>query len=188
MEEVWKEISRFNGRYLISNYGQIKIIAHLSNKRKKTYKPDHILKQRLDRYGYPTVGIKDVNGKKKPCHVHQEVARAFISSEIKENDHICHRDGNKRNNYSGNLYIGNQITNTIDKYIQKQTKLTMEQVLEIRKIGKSMLQKDIAEIYGVHRTYIGAILNGVKARHITTELVNKLKIEKNGKGIRIDLS
>jgi hypothetical protein len=60
-----------------------------------------------------------------------------------------------------------------------QAKLTDEQVAEIRKIGRTMRQKDLAARYGVGRAIIGAILLNQKWRSDGPRLVGDLRGSKN---------
>jgi hypothetical protein len=166
MEEIWKEIKGFNGRYLISNYGRIKSIGRNIGKGKGYYKPESILRLLPNKYGYLIASITTTNRKNKIILIHKEVARAFISNNFCSDNHICHIDGNKNNNNMNNLYIGNQVTNTIDKYTQNRTKLTIQQVLEIKKAGRNLPQKILAERYNVRQNYISRILSGTRCQYI----------------------
>jgi len=46
------------------------------------------------------------------------------------------------------------------------SKLTEKEVLEIRAIGNSMFQKDIAKIYNISREQVGVILRRQQWKHI----------------------
>ena len=67
MEEIWKEIPHYEGRYLVSNQGRI-----FSLLRKK------YMKVRQNQFGYYEVQLQGITQKKKWEKVHRLVAMAFI--------------------------------------------------------------------------------------------------------------
>lgn len=90
--EVWKKINGYNGRYEISNFGNVK-----SN----IYKKPRNLKLIKMKIGYYRVSLQ--YGKiVKPNYVHRLVAEHFLN---KKENHECvnHKDGNKLNNHVDNL-------------------------------------------------------------------------------------
>lgn len=90
--EQWKDIKGYETKYKISNYGNI-----LSLK----YKNPKLRKLQINKYGYNYITIWK-NGKQKNFLIHRLVAIYFVSnSENKEQ--VNHLDGNKLNNYVGNL-------------------------------------------------------------------------------------
>lgn len=90
MEEVWKEITGYNG-YSASNLGNIK--SHLTDKEGK------ILSKRHDKDGYEVVWTKY----KPSTRVHQLVLLAFRPEEYREGLIVNHIDGVKNNNILSNL-------------------------------------------------------------------------------------
>lgn len=89
MEEVWKDVSGFEGKYQVSNFGRVKN----SN--------GHILSHGRKNNGYYHVGLS-INGSIKYKLVHRLVAEAFIDNP---HNHLCvnHIDGDKTNNNVNNL-------------------------------------------------------------------------------------
>jgi hypothetical protein len=166
--EEWKEMIGYNGRYFISNRGQIKAIFQYSGKRKDRQQGtrETLMTPQKDKNGYLTCNLSTGNGIFKTKRIHKEVFRNFISTDFSSKDQICHKDGKINNNWSTNLYKGNQITNTLDKYRHGTTKITIEQVKEIRELGKTMLQADLAKRYGVKQPYISRILSGIRCPFI----------------------
>lgn len=108
--------------------------------------------------------------------VHRLVATAFIPNP-ENKPFVNHKNGIKTDNRAENLEWCTAKENTIHSYQTKlqisikgsnhyASKLTDEQVLEIRAIGGNLLQIEVAEIYGVCRTVISSILNRKIWKHI----------------------
>jgi hypothetical protein len=96
-EEIWLPVSGYEGRYEISNFGNIKALSRPHYKRKSPI----LVKKQLDRYGYHYVHIS--NGiKGRNIKVHRLVAIAFIPNPENKSD-VNHIDGNKLNNHVSNL-------------------------------------------------------------------------------------
>lgn len=92
--EVWKDITDYEGLYQISNYGRVKSLGN--NKERK----EKILKGGISN-GYCIV-LLAINNIRKIYRVHRLVAIAFI--ENKENKlEVNHKDTNKLNNKIDNL-------------------------------------------------------------------------------------
>lgn len=91
MEEIWKDVVGFEGRYKVNQYGKIySILAR------------RILKTCISNKGYELVCLKNKNGRRKQYTVHRIVALAFVPNE---NNYpiINHIDENKLNNCFTNL-------------------------------------------------------------------------------------
>lgn len=102
MTEQWKDITGYEGRYQISELGQVKSLArwvdHSING--KQFWPERIMKQRLNR-GYLVVNLGK-NSKKFTAKVHRLVAEAFIENPDNLPE-VNHLDGNKANPAKTNL-------------------------------------------------------------------------------------
>ena len=92
MEEIWKDISGFNGKYKISNFGRVK--SFHNNK-------ELMLKPSVSHYGYPRVTLY-YNGISKYYEIHRLVALYFIPN-INNLPCVNHKDENKLNNHADNL-------------------------------------------------------------------------------------
>lgn len=98
MQEIWKDISGYEGLYRVSNLGKVESLRN-----------NIILKQSPTKDGYLAVGL--CNGKTKTCRAHRLVAIAFIPNpdNLPEVNHI---DGNKTNNSVDNLEWVTPLENT----------------------------------------------------------------------------
>lgn len=90
MEEIYKDIKGYEGKYQVSNLGNVKSCK--KNKLLSIYKQDD---------GYVRVSLWK-NNKGKTYYVHRLVAMAFIDNPNKLPE-VNHKDENKNNNYVGNL-------------------------------------------------------------------------------------
>lgn len=159
MEEVWKPIKDYEGKYEISNYGRVKSVCRFisdSGKHGMWY-PEKFLKLSKDKDGYLTVGFcKD--GKKTRHKVHRLVMSAFVGDSDLQVNHI---DGNKENNCLSNLEYVTSSDNIKHAYRtglkseagskNPQSKLTEEQVREICILFQTttLTNKKIADMYNL---------------------------------------
>lgn len=86
----WKIIEGCNELYEVSDEGQI-----------RNRKRNHILKQKMNDFGYMVLSLVTENGK-KTFFVHRLVADAFLTRPDGKTQ-INHKDQNKTNNCVGNL-------------------------------------------------------------------------------------
>ena len=95
MEEIWKDIEGFEGRYLISNKGNVMSIHFKGSKYSKCLHPTP------SPTGYLAVIFYE-KGKPRRFYVHRLVANAFIRNDLNLPE-VNHIDGNKANNSVENL-------------------------------------------------------------------------------------
>lgn len=105
MEEIWKDISNYEGLYQVSNLGNVRSLSHIrKNGKKETQK--YLSKGRLLKPAIQSVGYKFVvlskQGKTKGYRVHRLVAEAFIPNPDNL-PQVNHKDENKLNNNVNNL-------------------------------------------------------------------------------------
>ena len=95
-QEVWKDVTGYEGLYKISNYGKIKALPKY--KRLKLKKE---LKTYFDKDGYKVVYLYK-HSKKKAKKIHRLVAEAFIPN-LNNLPQVNHKDEDKQNNKVDNL-------------------------------------------------------------------------------------
>lgn len=143
MEEIWKDIEGFEGKYQISNTNKVK-----SNHFGKSI----ILKPALNTGGYNSVSLS-LNNKAKSVTLHRLIMTAFIANPDNK-PCINHIDGNKLNN---SLLEGKGEKSS-------QHKLKEEDVLKIR--ASNLSSKELGTLYNVNRTNIIAIRKRKSWTHI----------------------
>ena len=102
IEEIFKDISGYEGLYQVSNLGNVRSVGMYVGRGKGTYfQEGRIMKPVKDRGGYLYVNLYK-NSKRKVHKVHRLVATAFIENpdNLPEVNHI---DENKQNNKVENL-------------------------------------------------------------------------------------
>jgi len=103
MEEIWKDISGYEGFYAVSNLGRVKRLKRWNGGRGyKVYEDyESIMRQTDNGHGYLIVGLRH-DKKRKNHYVHRLVAQAFL-----DNPHgykvVNHIDYDKHNNQIDNL-------------------------------------------------------------------------------------
>ena len=144
--EIWKDIPEYEGRYQVSNLGNVKTLTRLVIEHRRTYiRNGKILNQYNDKAGYYKVKLYNGDGSFLSKGVHQLVASLFIPNP-NNYPQVNHIDGNPRNNEISNLEWCSNSQNTKHAYstglkkIENYTgeannwaKLTKEDVLNIRK-------------------------------------------------------
>ena len=103
MKKEWKEIKGYEGKYIISNYGEVISLPRLkqNNSKKQYVEPKELSKNINSTNGYVYVFLCN-NGKYRNIRVHRLVAEAFIPNP-NNLPQINHKDGNKQNNKVDNL-------------------------------------------------------------------------------------
>jgi hypothetical protein len=151
--EIWKSITGFETKYLVSDLGRVK---SLSRDYKYGSHDDVILKTN-DRRGYEGVTLFD-NGKRYYKAVHRLVAEAFIPNPDNK-PCINHKDENRKNNRANNLewctYSENSNYGNCRKKISNRVSRRVYQLSkdgEIIKVWDSMSKA--SESLGVHLSEI----------------------------------
>ncbi|MES3017905.1 MAG: NUMOD4 domain-containing protein [Bacteroidota bacterium] len=106
MEEIWKDISGYQGLYQVSNTGKVKSLERITtfwNNYKvecKRAEPEKLM-QPSKKQRYELISIQKL-GIKKSFMVHRLVASHFLLNP-QNKPYINHKDGNGKNNNADNL-------------------------------------------------------------------------------------
>ena len=98
-EELWKDVSGYEGTYQVSNMGRVRRLTFVNNVVQK--EKVHIVRPTDNGRGYFVIGLK-TNGKRKSKYVHRLVAEAFCENPEGKTC-VNHKDYDKHNNMACNL-------------------------------------------------------------------------------------
>ncbi len=153
----WRKIAGFEGRYDVSDEGEVR--SWVRNPRGR------LLKSSKDSHGYPKVSLYD-DAENQHCKpVHRMVAEAF-HGPCPAGHEARHLDGNPANNRSENLAWGSRSENQLDRRAHGTSnaglrngngKLTWDEVLQIRALKGQITQRSLGEWFGCHVRQIGLI-------------------------------
>lgn len=165
MQEIWKEIKGYEGRYMISSFGRVKSL--LRNK-------ENILALK-DIRGYKNACLWSKEQKRRTIQVHRIVANHFIPNPLNKPqvNHINHKkDDNRVENLewvtnSENVkhsYLDNNRTQKGEN--NNASKYTNELIMNIKKNGKYDTFEKMGKDYGISGKYICKILKNEIWAHI----------------------
>lgn len=162
MEEIWKEIPGYEGKYMASNMGNIKSLSRIVKFGSGYQKIKEKIRKPQIKNGYNYIGTG-----KKNIYVHRIVWES-INGKIPEKMQINHKNGIKTDNRIENLEVVTSKQNNLhkDNILGKHNrgercgmhKLKKQQILEIKKLlFEKVNQHHIAIKYGVTKSNISAI-------------------------------
>lgn len=174
MDEVWKPVQGYEGRYEVSSSGKVKTVGRFINapRGRQRWINEAELSTHITSRGYVQTMFK-VGQKNFPQLVHRLVATAFIENP-ESLPQVNHMDGNKLNNHASNLEWCTSKENCAHARRERLyepargqnaggAKLTNEQVLEIRKrLSSGETHESISLDYPVNRTVITRIASGAR--------------------------
>jgi hypothetical protein len=165
LQEEWRQIPGFGEKYQVSNLGRVRSKAHRRWK---------LMNLPIKSTGYPQASFRH-QGKQKKVTVHILVALLFIGPRPKGLV-INHKDGDKLNNIPENLeyvtvaennrHAQRTLLNSTKGESNPRSVLTESQVVDVKERLQYQSQKEIAEMYGVHRGTIQAIASGRNWNHL----------------------
>jgi hypothetical protein len=173
--EIWKDVKDYEGIYQVSNLGRVKVLEKMVwNRFKMILKNEKILKFTIDKSGYYRLGLTKDNMQKNFL-VHRLVCIAFLPNPQKK-ETVNHINGIKTDNRLLNLEWATHSEN--QKHSHQiglkcfkgekgpNSKLTKEQVLDIKNNYKNLTQREIAKIFNVSQSNISIIRNSINWKHI----------------------
>lgn len=145
--EQWKAIDWTNGKYEVSNLGNVRRVGSDKN-----------MSQRVGKRGYSRLNI-DVSGKKRTVTVHRLVASAFIENP-NNLPQVNHKDENKLNNSADNLEWCDQQYNrcygtAIERGAANRKKPVNQFTIDGEFVCRHASQLDAGASIGVSPTCIG---------------------------------
>jgi hypothetical protein len=126
MEEVWKDVPKYEGLYQISNLGRVKSLSkYITRGNSDYYTKEKILINKIDGGGYLFVCFC-VNQNRKYFKIHKLVAMAFLNHIPDGTQKIVvdHINNDKNNNTLDNLQLLNQRENSSKNHKNKTSKYT----------------------------------------------------------------
>lgn len=162
MEEIWKDVEGYEGRYEVSNLGRIRsYVVDNDNGR--------IMRSIGTKLGYRTIRLYDGKGNSKWYPVHRLVATAFIDNPLNLPE-VNHKDEVKDHNWVENLEwcdrkynvnYGTRIQRVVEAHINN--KFLSKKVYSIDSNGNVDYYESIAEAErrtGNHHALIVRTLKG----------------------------
>lgn len=173
-EEIWKDVPGYEGRYQVSNFGNVKTLTREVKEHRRSYiRQGKILNHYHDKDGYYKVKLYNGDASFTSPSVHRLVAETFIGNpdNLPEINHI---DGDPSNNHVSNLEFCTKEHNVKHAYttgLKKRenytgegnasAKLTKEDVIAMREeyaTGTTSYPK-LAKKYNVVMGNVWSIIN-----------------------------
>lgn len=165
LPEEWRPIEGWP--YEVSDLGRVRRATNAYRRGYVMMPAGRVLRPMSTRHGYLFVNLFNDRHIKKTFLVHRIVCAAFHGAPPTTLHEVAHWDGDRTNNYAGNLRWATSAENSADLIRhghstrgsrQKTAKLTEDQVLEIRRLAVSgITQTTIAARFGVSRSRIANI-------------------------------
>lgn len=164
MQEIWKDIPGYEGRYQASTAGQIRSVTHRVRVVAHGTEATRLMQGRVLRPGRCKSGhVSVVLGHGAVgSPVHQLVALTFLGP-APNGCEVCHNDGDPTNNALSNLRYDTRSENIKDVLRQgrRWRKLTGEDVQAIRRLLKNGCKgKEIADRFSISQNSVSAIKTG----------------------------
>ena len=143
MIEIFIPVKGYEGMYEVDELGNVKSLERFDSA--GNFKRSRILKQETNNAGYKRVTLCK-EGKTKRFFVHRLIYSTF-NGEIPKGYEIHHKDFDKTNNKLENLDLVTKWENSYYSKENRNNKIDIKQVLEIR--NSDLSNKDLSKIYGV---------------------------------------
>ncbi len=170
MNEQWKSIPGYGGRYSVSDRGRVR-----NNWATRSHPPGYILKHIALNTGYVMVNLYQFR-KTQTRTIHSLVAEAFLGNRPAGFE-VNHKDGDKQHNVLANLEYVTVKENALHKYRvlgvlavrgskNGQSTLTEDDVRIIRRLAGRRNHTALGRRFGVWGTTIRDIVRRVTWKHV----------------------
>lgn len=177
MNEIWKAVVGFEGRYEISDRGRVRSldrVVSFSYRGKIVHqkRSGQILKSFAQKSGHLHLKLGQDSGQQ---YVHILVLKAFVGPRP-AGLVGCHNDGKTDNNTPRNLRWDTQLSNIADQEkhgtrlrgsSKIESRLNEDKVREIKRLRGRISQAAIAKKFGVGKSTVQAALDGRTWRHVS---------------------
>jgi len=170
MQETWKDIEGYEGRYQVSDLGRVKSIKrnvwyynYNAKKRAQMAKPECVLRTSMIQGGYLQIGLYANGTKRKRGSIHRLVRKAFIPNPENKPciNHLAWSTYSENNKHA----LDTGLATVLRGELKSESKLNEFQVRVIRKTT-GLYQRELAEIFNVSPTTICDIRNYTSWKHI----------------------
>ncbi|MYL97053.1 hypothetical protein GR702_04605 [Novosphingobium sp. FGD1] len=164
--EQWRSVPGFEGRYEASNFGRVRSLRNAGHGYDYLRSEPRILKDKANHRGYRVVTL---GGGETPIGVHRVVCLTFHGEPPSSDHTAAHRDGHKPNCRADNLRWATWVEQAADRRLHgtlargeriARSKLSRQQIDEIRAKAPFKKQADLAAEYGVGQPHISSIIRG----------------------------
>ena len=151
MNEQWKDVKGWEGKYQISNFGRLKSILKNKNGKIRSVK---------NRHGWYLTVPLCCNCHRETVRIHRLVAEAFIPN-LHKYPEVNHKDGNKQNNNVENLEWCTRAMN-----MRHAIKMNPRIIKNMVNYNRFLKTKTILQ-YNLKGDYLAAYPNAVEAHKST---------------------
>lgn len=162
MNELWKDIPGYDGKYQVSNIGRVRSMWR-NNQHKDHIGTVTILKQTEREDGYMRVALTK-NGKRKNYYVHRLVAEAFIPNPDNL-PQVNHKSEVKTENYVENLeWCGSRYNSMygtkIERWRMKKAKPVVQTTMDGEFVRMFKSEEEAERLCGYDSAYISMVCTG----------------------------
>lgn len=161
--EVWKDIPGYEGKYQVSNLGNVKSLLAWNGRYKRHIRREKLLKQRIAKCGYSYCVLCDFDGGKKAVRCHRIVAKTFVPNPENKAE-VNHINGIKTDNRVENLEWCSTSENQSHAVANglKKTKPVLQYDRQGNLVKEWGSAKQIADAFCCHQNTISNCCRGVK--------------------------
>ena len=160
MEEIWKDIAGYEGKYQVSNLGRVRSLDRMV-RRKNGYIlrcKGQLIEPTNHKSGYIYIGLTK-DGKKNTLKLHRIVATAFIPNPDNL-PHVNHKDENPKNNRADNLeWCNAEYNNSYGNHIErcKRHRAVEQYTLDWKLVTTYPSIIEASKAVGISRALIGNV-------------------------------